>query len=402
MKRLYEQLITWHFSNDQQMFFLSGPRQVGKTTISCCAKKLTDRFIYLNWDVKQDRHLIAEGGREIAKFINLESPSKHTPIIVFDEIHKYSKWKNFLKGFFDTYKGRVNIIVTGSAKLDIYQKGSDSLMGRYFAYRAHPLSIGECLDHTVLEQLIQKPRIIDDEQFNALWDFGGFPEPFIKRNTRFYNRWLSGRIERLFNEEIRSLTQIQEIAQMEILAKHIKSQVGELLNRSALSNRIDVALTTVKRWLITLEKFYYIYTIQPWSKNIVRSLTKEPKVYLWDWSELTDVGKRAENFIANHLLKAVHYWKDIGLGQFDLYFLRDKEKREVDFLVTKEGEPWFLVEVKLADNSRVSPHLYRFQEQLQAPHAFQVVIKKEFSDINCFDYNQPIIISARTFLSQLV
>ena len=291
MKRLYEEILAWHLANDKQMIFLAGPRQVGKTTISQLAKNHTDYFIYLNWDKTEDRQIITQGVDEVAKLIPLSMPCKKSPILVFDEIHKYTKWKNFLKGFYDSYKEELRIIVTGSAKLDIYKRGADSLMGRYFPYHIHPISIAECLSQSMTETLIQQPQAITNDKFNALWKFGGFPEPFLKQNTRFYNRWISTRNERLFEEEIRSLTQIQEVEQMEIFAELLKSQIGNLLNRSVLSNRINIAVTTSKRWLSTLEKFYYIFSIKPWTKNITRSLTKEPKIYLWDWSEIKDLGK---------------------------------------------------------------------------------------------------------------
>jgi len=159
---------------------------------------------------------------------------------------------------------------------------------------------------------------------------------------------------------------------------------------------------TVRRWLGVLEAMYYCYAIRPWSKNITRSLLKEPKYYLWDWSQCTDVGARNENFIASHLLKAVHYWTDTGLGDYGLYFLRDKEKREVDFLVSKDGEPWFIVEVKSSMNKRLSTSLEVFAKQLKVNHVFQVGMDGEFIDKNVFDIKRPVIVSAKTFLSQLV
>ena len=402
MERLYQQLISWHLANDQQMIFLSGPRQVGKTTIGQSTQSMTDRFFYLNWDRTSHRQIIIQGVDAIAEFAGLSEPSEKTPIIVLDEIHKYAKWKNFLKGFYDTYKGSLHIIVTGSAKLDIYKRGSDSLMGRYFPYRVHPITVAECLKRPLNEDLIQPPTKISDELYNSLWEFGGFPEPFLKQNGRFHKRWLITRKERLFEEEIRTLTHIQEIKQMEVLAEIIKAQIGGLLNRHKLSKKIHVAATTASRWITVLENFYYIFTIQPWTKNVTRSLIKEPKLYLWDWSELEDPGQRSENFIASHLLKAVHYWQDAGFGSFRLYFIRDKEKREVDFLVVRDNKPWFLVEVKHQANQSISESLYRFQKQTQAPHAFQVIVDKPYVDIDCFSYSKPVIVPAKTLLSQLV
>jgi predicted AAA+ superfamily ATPase len=151
-----------------------------------------------------------------------------------------------------------------------------------------------------------------------------------------------------------------------------------------------------------LKSFYYCFTIQPWAHNVVRSLIKEPKIYLWDWSLNSDVGARAENFIASHLLKAVHFWTDRGWGDYALYYLRDKEKREVDFLIVKEGKPWILAEVKHSDKGCPSKSLYYFQEMLGAEHALQVALDMDYVDQSCFDSSKPLIVPAKTFLSQLI
>lgn len=186
------------------------------------------------------------------------------------------------------------------------------------------------------------------------------------------------------------------------MVKILKKQAGQATNYSSIANAVKVSSNTVSRWINVLQSLYFCFTIKPWSKNVKRSLIKEPKVYLWDWSEVQDPGARYENFIACHLLKATHFWTDYGLGEFELHFLRDKEKRAVDFLVTRDGKPWFLVEAKLSNNQRISPALHYFQEQTQSPHAFQVVYNLPFHEKNCFDYKKPIIVSAQAFLSQLV
>ena len=161
-------------------------------------------------------------------------------------------------------------------------------------------------------------------------------------------------------------------------------------------------MDTITRWIDVLETFYYCYRIKPWSKNIVRSLIKEPKLFLWDWSLVKDPGAKAENFIGSQLLKAVHNWTDRGFGEYDLYYIRTLEKKEVDFVVTKNGEAWFLVEVKLSDARHLSPHLGEFQKQTGATHAFQVIIDMPFVNQDCFAYKNPIIVPAKTLLSQLV
>lgn len=402
MKRVYTDIIKTHFAHDQQMLFLAGPRQVGKSTISHELSAFTDSFRYLNWDTQEHRQLILSGQIKLAEQLQLSSPSVSTPIIVFDEIHKYSKWKNFLKGFYDNFKQKTHIVVTGSAKLDVFRRGADSLMGRYFMYRICPFSVGECLHITPAENEINLTEKISDELFNNLWEYGGFPEPFIKHNSRFSVRWKKMRRQLLFNEDIRDLGQIQEISQMEVLAEILCNHASQLFSYSSLANKINVSVPTIKRWINVLEKFYFCFILRPWSKNITRSLLKEPKIYLWDWSQVDDVGARSENFIAVHLLKAVYLWNDQGLGNYGLYFIRDKEKREIDFVVTKNNQPWFLVEVKHAENHGISKNLLRFQEQLNAQHAFQVIINAEYKNIDCFSYKEPIIVPAKTFLSQLV
>ena len=176
MKRLYVHIIKKHFERFKQMLFLAGPRQVGKTTISLAvAKALTPHFTYLNWDNQDHRQTILEGPAAIAHLMGLKKIKTATSLIVFDELHKYRQWKNFLKGFFDTYHDQVKIIVTGSSKLDIYRTGGDSLMGRYFPYRIHPLSVAEYLRTTTHEDEIILPHSISSSSFNALFEFGGFP-----------------------------------------------------------------------------------------------------------------------------------------------------------------------------------------------------------------------------------
>lgn len=144
------------------------------------------------------------------------------------------------------------------------------------------------------------------------------------------------------------------------------------------------------------------FALRPWFKNVTRSLRKEPKWFARDWSGIADEGRRAETFVACHLLKAVEGWTDLGLGTFDLAYLRDKEKHEVDFVVVRDRKPWALVEVKVADE-RLSPHLTRFQRALAAPYAFQVVLQAPYVAADCFERPRPpLVVPARTLLSQLL
>jgi len=403
MKRIYEGVIKEHLENNRQMLFLMGPRQVGKTTACMNLKTDFKNFIYLTWDDSQDRELILSGAKQIAEVAQLDNLQEEIPLLVFDEIHKYPKWKEFLKGLYDSYPNKMHILVTGSARLDVYKKGGDSLMGRYFLYRFHPITIAEITHKEIRDQeILSIPNEITTQQFDALWQFGGYPDPYLKAETRFFNRWKNLRFQQLFQEEVRDLTRIQEIAQLEILAKLLKAQVGKQTSYESLAKSVRVSGSTIRSWIQTLNSLYYCFEIRPWSKNITRSLIKEPKYFLWDWSEVEDIGARAENFVASHLLKAIHFWTDFGFGTYGLYYLRDKEQKEVDFLVTKNEEPWFILEVKYSNNQGISPALHYYQELTKAPHAFQVVIDLPFVNKNCFAINEPIIVPAKTFLSQLV
>ncbi len=402
MKRLYENLIHQHLTELRQMAFLMGPRQVGKTTLSLDVAKKWPEYFYFNWDNPAERLLFIEGPSAIASQVNLDEIKQEIPILIFDEIHKFGKWKTFLKGFFDKYEKETKMIVTGSARLNVYKKGGDSLMGRYFYYRIHPLSVAEIVAPHIIENEIRTdPKPISDEDWNALLEFGGFPEPFVQRSKSFSKRLQAMRKDQLFSEDIRDATRIQEIAQMQLLAELLQKQAARSLDFQSLAKKVRVSTDTIRRWIEVLKSFYFCFSIQPWSKNITRSLLKEPKLYLWDWSLVEDVGQRNENFIANHLLKAIHFWNDRGMGDYGLYYLRTKEQKEVDFVVTKNNKPWFLVEAKTKKNS-ISRDLYRFQNETKAPHAFQVTLDLPFVSKNCFEETKPIIVPARTFLSQLV
>lgn len=406
MQRIYQEVIKRHLKEFEQMVFLSGPRQAGKTTI---ARNVVEDYngLYLNWDIVEDRDKILSAPQELLKNLNLQVASTQNPLIIFDEIHKYADWKNYLKGLYDytQWHSKVPMIVTGSARLDIYKKGSDSLMGRYFPYRVHPLSVREVTTPPTerqLEEAIQAPIQPTEEPYEALWKFGGFPEPFLRQNTRFHKQWTGLRFQQLFREDIRDLSAIREIDQMELLAYTLQQQTGQLVNYSSLARKIRVADQTIRRWMAILDAFFFCFTVPPWSRNIPRSLLKDPKIYLWDWSVIHDEGAKFENFMASHLLKACHFWTDTGLGQYDLFFLRTKDGKEADFLVTKDALPWFLVEAKLGKTTSLSKNLIYFHEQLATQHAFQVVYDMPYIDKSCFDYTTPTIVPAATFLSQLV
>ena len=391
-----------HGDEYRQMAFLAGPRQVGKTTTAQGVATSSKQSLYLNWDAQEHRRILLAGPEAVAAKCGFDSLAGGVETVIFDEIHKYSKWKILLKGFFDLYGGRCRIIVTGSGRLNIYKRGGDSLMGRYFLYRMHPLSVAELLTPTLLETEIRSPQKIPDQQFENLLAFGGFPEPFLAANKRFYNRWRRLRTEQLFREDLRDLSRIQDIGQVEILAENLIHQAGSLVNYSKLATAINVTVDTIRRWISTLESLYFSFSIRPWFTNIPISLRKQPKIYLHDWSLVADKGSRNENFIACHLLKAAQWWTDTGLGNYQLYFIRDKEKREVDFVITRDNQPWLLVEVKSSGKAQLSRHLGSFQQKTGAQHALQVAMDMDYVDADCFAAQRPVIVPAKTFLSQLV
>lgn len=397
--RVYDAMLDWHLRRDRQMAFVAGPRQVGKTT-TC--RRHTDEV--LNWDNADDRAVILAGPAATAQRLALERLRSRPPVTLIDEIHKFARWKAFLKGFFDTYGERCRLIVTGSSRLDVYRRGGDSLMGRYLLYRMHPFTVGEIVDQRLPDEdrIVRAPRRIADGEWLALWEHGGFPEPFTKRDRRFTGRWAALRRQQLVREDIRDLTHIHELGQIEALVRYLESHSGDQVIYSTLAGVVGVSVDTARRWVATLSGFYLGFTLQPWFTNVARSLRKEPKWFLRDWSLVADTGKRAETFVACHLLKAVEGWTDLGLGDFRLAYLRDKGKREVDFIVIRDGHPWFLVEVKQSD-MQLQSALAHFQRQLDAPHAFQVVIDADYVGADCFTRpGEPLVVPARTFLSQLL
>jgi uncharacterized protein len=397
MKRIYDSILGEHLGSLRQMAFVAGPRQVGKTT-TCRA--LADA--YLNWDASADRRLIVAGAEAASQACGLNQLTSERPVLVFDELHKYPHWKKFLKGFFDIHEADCHIVVTGSSRLDVYRCGGDSLMGRYFLYRMHPFSVAELNTTNMPEAgLIREPMPIDDDAWEALLRFGGFPEPMLSASDRFSKRWQRLRHAQLFKEDVRDLTRIQDVALVEIMGLLLAERSGQQLTVANLAQDVGVAPNTAKAWVETLCALHVGFLVRPWFRNISSALRKEPKWFLRDWSTIEDVGQRAETIIACHLLKAVEGWTDLGFGTFDLCYLRDKRKREVDFLVVRDGEPWFLVEVKAGDTSP-SPHLAHYQGQTGAPHAFQVVLNLPYVDADCFARTTPTVVPARTFLSQLL
>lgn len=391
IKRYLEEYILEDLKD--KMVFISGPRQIGKTTL---ARQIGDKFFkdsytYLNWDSREDRAAIFKG----------ITPAGQN-LVIFDEIHKYEKWKNYIKGEYDKYKEKFSIIVTGSARLDVYKKGGDSLLGRYHPYRLHPLSLNE-LKKRILEfkppqELIFSDRGKDTERiFNALFKFGGFPDVFLKQSERELRRWHNEKIDRLVREDIRDVENVRNISLLQVLIELLPSKVGSLFSLNSLREDLEVTHKTISSWIDIFEKFYYHFRIYPFQSTLIKSLRKEPKLYLWDWSEIKDESVRLENLIASHLLKFCHFLFDMGGYRVQLFYLRDKEQREVDFIVSVDNKPWFCVEVKNSFKN-ISNSLKYFAKKLEIPFVYQVVNQKDI-DI-CKDNVR--IMSVSKFLSGLV
>ena len=293
--------------------------------------------------------------------------------------------------------------MTGSARLDVYRRGGDSLLGRYFYYRLHPFSLAEGLEKlNIVKPMEEIPidGIMSDagKVFAALMKFGGFPEPFLKQSEKDWRRWHSNRLERLIKEDIRDLENLRDLSAMQILVDILPSKVGSLLSLNSLREDISVAHKTIANWMDILERFYYHFRIYPYAHKKIKSLKKEPKLYLWDWSEINDNdGARLENIVASHLLKLCHYLHDVDGYKTDLHFLRDIDGREVDFLVTSDGKPWFAVEVKSSAKD-ISKTLNYFGAKLDIPFLYQVVDER---DIDVRQDNVRIL-SAEKFLQSLI
>lgn len=395
--RVYQAMLADHAARHRQMAFLSGPRQVGKTTL---ADALTHGRL-INWDDTDERRLLLAGPREVARHFGLEQLQPAPPWVGFDELHKFGRWKAFLKGFFDSHGAKARVLVTGSSRLEVFQRGGDSLMGRYLPYRMHPFSVGELARTDLPEAPVRPPCPVTDADYAALLEHGGYPEPFVRRDRRFTLRWSDLRLQQLLREDIRDLTRVKELGQIEILARLLMERSATQLVYSGLASEVQVSVDTIRRWVETLRALHFGFLIRPWFKNVAKALRKEPRWFLLDWARIEDSGARAETLVACHLRKAVDAWNDLGLGRFELCYLRDKEQREVDFLVVKDRQPWFLAEVKRG-SERLSPALAYFQSQTRAPHAFQVTLDLDYVEADCFAERQPVVVPARTFLSQLI
>jgi hypothetical protein len=333
-----------------RMVFIGGPRQVGKTTFAITfLREPHERHpAYLNWDDVRSRSSLMKG----------ELPPNES-VIILDEIHKFARWRNLVKGFYDTRKSATAFIITGSARMDHYRKGGDSLHGRYHSYRMHPFSLTE---------INRNPSAKD---LDALLRFGGFPEPLLKGEDRFLRRWQRERTQRVLYEDIRDLERVKEVSLLEMLAQELPHRVGAPLSVKNLKEVLEVAHETADRWLQVFERMYYCFRIPPFGPRKVRAVKKEQKLYLWDWSAVPEEGPRFENLVACQLLKFCHFVEDTEGYRMELRFLRDTDKREIDFVVLKEGKALLAVECKSGEKS-VNPCLFYFKARADIPRIYQV------------------------------
>lgn len=340
------------------MVFLGGPRQCGKTTLAKAILK-EDRGLYLNWDRIPDQKAILN-----------EAWTDQDSLIVLDEIHKYPKWKNLVKGYYDTSAEKHRFLVTGSARLDVYRRGGDSLLGRYHYWRLHPFTLHERIKGI-------RPK----DAFERLLSYGGFPEPFLDANPVECRRWREERHDRIIRDDIRDLENIKKVQLMGLLLQLLRERVGGLINVLNLATDLQVSPATVRQWIEIFERMYLIFVVRPYSRNLPRSLVKPFKIYFYDNADVIgDEGARFENLVATHLIKELNFRQDSLGEQWELNYVRDKEGHEVDFVLVRDRKVVELIEAKWNDPSPSKSLLY-FGEKIGAPQVTQMVgsLKSSYS-----------------------
>jgi hypothetical protein len=355
----------------EKMVFLGGPRQVGKTTVARALQP--EAAGHLNWDIPHHR----------ADILRRRLPD--TSLWVFDELHKYRRWRNFLKGVFDEFGRTRHILVTGSARLDLYRFGGDSLQGRYHFLRLHPLSWAELASSSASD-------------LESLLALGGFPEPFLKGSARSARRWSTEYRHRLIREEVTALESIRDLGALEQLMLALPDRVGSPLSRNALREELQVNHQTVSRWLDVFERLYAIFRLPPFGAPRLRAVKLEQKHYHYDWSLVPDEGARFENLVASHLLKWVHHQRDTEGCEIELRYFRDVDGREVDFIVVERRRPILAVEAKLTA-APLSPALRYFKARFPACAAYQVHMRGGRDQVTTGDIR---LWTAARFLATLV
>lgn len=383
MRYLHRRVMEWALSPDSlqgRMSFIAGPRQIGKTT--AVQRFLTEQGqpqLYYNWDTPTVKKRYATNP---LFFVEDVPPDRSQAWVALDEIHKYPKWKNLLKGYYDEWRQKIRFIVTGSARLDLFRKSGDSLAGRYFLFRMLPLGIPEVMsgmssrrDEWVPDQELHAiPSSVSGagEAVESLLQLSGYPEPFTVGKQAFCTRWREHHVSLILQEDLRDLTKIVQVRKLETLLYLLPDRAGVPLSLNALRQPLESAHGTVRSWLEALKVVYLIFSISPWTARVSRSILKEEKVYFWDWGMVTDPGVRFENFIAVQLQRAIASWNEQGHGPFKLHFVRTKDGQEVDFAIADRHSVWWLIEAKDSDTT-LSKSLPAFQAKVQARLALQVV-----------------------------
>ena len=357
----------------KKMVLLAGPRQAGKTTL---AKEIAKEFkspLYLTYDRAEDRQMIRS-----------EAWRASTDLLILDEIHKMPQWKNYLKGIYDTKPNHRSILVTGSARLEIFNQVGDSLAGRFFLHRLMPLSPAEC-------KLVHQEYSIDH-----FLQRGGFPEPFLCKESVDAKRWRLQYVDSLLRVDVLDFENIQNVKAIRLIFDLLRRRVGSPISYQSIAEDVGVSPNTVKKYIQILEALYIIFRIRPYSKNIARSLLKEPKIYFFDTGLVEgDGGVIFENFAALCLLKHVHAKIDYQAEQHNLHYLHTKERQEVDFALAKDGHIEKMIEVKLTNHS-INGSLRYFHQKYGHP-AVQVV-----KDLRLEKVEGGIeIVNVDTFLSML-
>lgn len=355
----------------RKMVFVGGPRQVGKTTL---AKGLLRQDCgYMNWDVPEHREQI------------LKRTFPVSPLWVFDEIHKYRAWRNCLKGIYDVKSKDQQILVTGSARLDYYRFSGDSLQGRYYYLRMHPLSFAEL-------------KLKSQQDLLLLLQLGGFPEPFFSASETEARRWTRDYRTRLIREDLVQLERVQDVGNIELLALSLPERVGAPLSVNSLREDLQVSHKTVSGWLQMLERLYAIFRLPPFGAPKIRAVKKEQKHYHFDWTQIVEPALRFENLVACALLKWVHYQQDVLGDNLHLCYFRDVDGREVDFVVVRDKTPVLFLECKWAD-APVSPALKYLKIRFPDCEALQISAtgKKDFVTAEGMR-----VCPAKTFLGQLI
>lgn len=312
----------------KKIVLLTGPRQCGKTTL---AKQLAIGYDYLNYDFAEHRLILKE-----------KSWDRKKELIIFDELHKMSNWKRWLKGIYDVEGIPPEILVTGSARLDVHKRVGDSLAGRYFQFRLHPLD---------LKELLQVGAKHPEQLFQQLWECSGFPEPFLSNEASYYKRWRRSHLEIILRQDLLDLYSGRDIQAIETLVLLLKNRVGSSVSYANLARDLERDAKTIKRWLQLLENLYIIFRVTPYHKNIARSLLKEPKFYFYDFAVVDhDEGAKLENMVACSLLKELQFMEDTQGMNASLHYLRTKDGHEIDFLVVCDKTPQLMIEVKMSDS----------------------------------------------------